>query len=198
MRTPVQRLAALVFEYRELTKTGRDVWRRRCEIVAAIKAGDLWRGDGEPDFDGWALRVLGLRSPQVSKMLGIAYGSVGGERRRGPGRQGGANTALDGGARGRAREGQEDEVEMHSIASQPRSPSIQSGGPTRPFLEWASRQAERLAAHTPDGLMADRLSPEERADGLRRLDALIGFLERCRAVLGAPAVPATGREETPR
>ena len=57
-----------------------------CAALRQSREAGLWRGEGDPSFEAWARRTLGLGRGAVTKMLAIAAGPVGGPGRR-PGRK---------------------------------------------------------------------------------------------------------------
>ena len=188
VRTSAQRLEALVFEYRELTRTGKDIWRRRCEILLQIQRDELWRGAGDQDFDGWCWRVLRLQRPTVTKMLGIGRGPIGGEGRRHPGRSAASRARAQGPA-------QEEEVEPYGISlNLDDGQSMAAEG--RGALGWAARQLGQIERCGTAGWRA-ALTVRERAEARREFVRLSDLFARCaRAAAGDPEETPT--EETPR
>jgi hypothetical protein len=191
-RTPGERLAALVDEFRALRQTARDNFRRRCAILRQIRDEGLWEGGAEATFDAWALRVLHLNRSVVTRMLGIAYGPIGGTGRRPgpkPGQQRAASPPAGGAVRGRARGGQEDEVEgIHERAIVSTSADLSVGlASGRVFVSWLARQLEQW----------DRYGVESRLAGLStaELTEATGLFARASAFFGRCATAAADRKE---
>lgn len=152
--------------------------RRQAEILKQIRDERLWVGQGDRDLDAWAWRVLHLNRPVVTRMLGIAYGPVGGGGRRTgptPGQGDGASRAQP--PRARAQVGEVEGTPQNGDVSTSPPPSERVATATD-FVRWVARQLERLERRGVPRIVAG-LPPAERAGARRVLVGLADILVGC-------------------
>lgn len=202
-RTPRERLAAQVDQFLLNKRTSQDLFRENCQLLRQIKTEGVWNDGTDPSFDGWAWRVLKLKSALVSRMLGIAAGPIGGE--------GHAGRPKGAASRGRGREGQEGQVEEFPAAG---NSSTSSPSPTAPVaasevtatraaagrgaLGWAARQLGHIERYGTARWRAG-LTDAERTAAACEFARLSDLFASCaRAVAGAAHAAASHAAEDER